>query len=117
MNGLPLNSQDAKMVLFADYTNVLVIHKDVDALQQKLNRVMKQICCQNDNVLINTKKTMSVILQFNKIRPVIMPRIVYNTQKLLRFLGFNIAGNLKCSFHIHSLCLSLSKVSYIIISF
>jgi hypothetical protein len=35
-----LNIQGAKMVLFADYTNVLVIYKDVDALRQKLNRVM-----------------------------------------------------------------------------
>jgi hypothetical protein len=40
MNELLLNIQDAKMVLFADYTNVLVIHTDVDALPQKLNRVM-----------------------------------------------------------------------------
>lgn len=83
MKELPLNIQDAKMVLFADYTNILVIHKDMDALQQKLNRVLKQICCENNNLLINTKKTMSVLLQFNKIRPVIMPRIVFNTQKLL----------------------------------
>jgi hypothetical protein len=82
MNELPLNIQNTKMVLFADYTNILV-HKDVDAFQQKLNRVLKQICCENNNLLINTKKTMSVILQFNKIRPVIMPCIVFNTQKLL----------------------------------
>jgi hypothetical protein len=34
--------QDAKMVLFADDTNILAIDEGTDALQQKLNRVMKQ---------------------------------------------------------------------------
>ena len=34
--------QDAKMVLFADDTNINIIDKGVDARQQKLNRVMKQ---------------------------------------------------------------------------
>lgn len=31
-----------KWFLFADDTNILVIDKGVDALQQKLNRVMKE---------------------------------------------------------------------------
>jgi hypothetical protein len=34
--------QDAKMVLCADDTNILVTDKGVEALQQKLNKVRKQ---------------------------------------------------------------------------
>jgi hypothetical protein len=33
--------QEAEMVLFAEDTNILVIDKDKDALQQKINKVTK----------------------------------------------------------------------------
>jgi hypothetical protein len=50
--------QEAKMVLFADDTNILVIDKDEDALQQKIYKVMKQlrIWFQENGLLINTEK-------------------------------------------------------------
>jgi hypothetical protein len=40
--------------------------KDMDALQHKLNRVMKQlhIWSQNNNLLINTEKTTAILFHF-----------------------------------------------------
>jgi hypothetical protein len=55
--------QGAEMVLFADDTDILVIDKDKDALQQKINKVTKQLetWFQENNLLINTKKSCNVI--------------------------------------------------------
>jgi len=62
-NDLPPNIQVAKMVLLPDDTNILVIDKDLDVLQPKCNRVIKhlEIWFQNNNLLINTKKTMAML--------------------------------------------------------
>ena len=37
-NDLHLNIQDAKLVLFADDINILIINKNIDAVQASLNR-------------------------------------------------------------------------------
>jgi hypothetical protein len=37
INGLLLNIQDAKMVLFADEANICIIDKNTDAIQERLN--------------------------------------------------------------------------------
>jgi len=42
INDLPLNIQNAKLVLFADYIIILIIDKNIDAVQAMLNRVIKQ---------------------------------------------------------------------------
>jgi Tfp pilus assembly PilM family ATPase len=50
--------QGVEMALFADDTNILVIDKDKDAFQQKINKVTKQLetWFQENNLLINTKR-------------------------------------------------------------
>ena len=40
---LPLNIQGAKLILYADDTNVLVVDRNEEALQTKLFLVMKQL--------------------------------------------------------------------------
>ena len=42
INDLPLNIQDAKLVLFADDINILITDKSVCVVQVMLNRVIKQ---------------------------------------------------------------------------
>jgi hypothetical protein len=76
--------QEAEMVLFADDTNILVIDKDKDALQQKINKVMKQLETrfQENNLLINTKKTVAILFHFNKIRFADRPHIVFNNSEI-----------------------------------
>jgi hypothetical protein len=88
------------MVLLPDDTNILVIDKDLDVLQPKRNKFMEQleIWFQNNNLLINTKKTMVMLLHFNKISSVVRIHVVFNNSKIaytskLRFLGINITEN------------------------
>jgi len=42
MNDLPLNIQYAKLFLFVDDINILIIDKSSDAVQGRINRVIKQ---------------------------------------------------------------------------
>jgi hypothetical protein len=48
------------LALFADDINILVIDKDKDAVQQKINKVRKQLetWFQVNNLLINIKKQL-----------------------------------------------------------
>jgi len=43
INDLPLSIQGAKLILYADDTNVLVVNRNEEALQTKLSLVMKQL--------------------------------------------------------------------------
>jgi hypothetical protein len=63
INDLPLNIQGAKLILYADDMNKLVIERNEEALQTKLSLVMKQLenwFLKND-LFINTAKTAAVI--------------------------------------------------------
>jgi len=61
INDLPLNIQGAKLILYADDTNVLVVDKN-EALQTKLSLVMKQleIWFLKNDLIINTTKTVAM---------------------------------------------------------
>ena len=43
VNDLPLNVEDAHLVLFVDYINLLIIERDENILQHKVNEVMKKL--------------------------------------------------------------------------
>jgi hypothetical protein len=55
INDLPLHIQDAQLVLFADDINILLIDKNIDAVQARLSRVIKQFeTWFSNNSLIGT---------------------------------------------------------------
>ena len=58
INAILLNIQGVKLVLFADDTNILVVEKNEDALQQKILYVMKEleIWFQKNDLIVNNKK-------------------------------------------------------------
>jgi len=59
INALPLSIQDPKLALFVDYFNIIIIDKNIDTIQESLNRVMKQFGTwfSNNNLIITTDKT------------------------------------------------------------
>jgi hypothetical protein len=63
INDLPSNVRGTEMVLFADDINVLVIDKDKEVVQQKINRILKQLetWFKVNNLIINKKKISHVI--------------------------------------------------------
>jgi hypothetical protein len=76
INHLPLNIQDAKLVLFAVDSNIPIIHKNTDAVQERLNRVMKQFDTwfSNNSLIINTDKIKALLFHFNKTCNLVKPR-------------------------------------------
>jgi len=43
INDLPLHVEEAELVLFADDTNLLIMERDEDILQHKVNEFMKKL--------------------------------------------------------------------------
>jgi hypothetical protein len=58
INDLSLNVEDGQLVLFADDINLLIIERDENVLQYKVNEVMKKLeyCFQKNSLTINVEK-------------------------------------------------------------
>jgi hypothetical protein len=76
---LPLHITNGKVVLFAEDTNILVIEKNKNALQDKIDKVMMQLeaLFSMDNMVINRKRTKAIHFQLNKIQDYIEPDITF----------------------------------------
>ena len=114
INDLPLNIQDAKLVLFADYFNILIIGK---------NMVTKQFetWFSNNRLIVNTDKMKAVVFHLNKTCNSVMPKIIFKNVEIsytfeVKFLGINISYNLKLNTHIQFLCSKLNNVPCMISS-
>jgi hypothetical protein len=78
INDLPLNIQGAKLILYADDTNVLVVYRNEEALQIKLSSVMKQLenwFLKND-LFINTTKTAAMSFHLCRSKSPFRPHIL-----------------------------------------
>ena len=66
-----MNIQEAKLVLYADDTNILVIGKDEEALQTKLSSVMNQlgVWFLKNSLIINTAKTVAMLFHLCQSKP------------------------------------------------
>ena len=78
INDLPLNIQEAKLILYADDTNVLFVDKNEEAVQTKLSLVMKQleIWFLKNDLIINTTKTVAMSLHLCCSKPPFKPCIL-----------------------------------------
>jgi hypothetical protein len=65
INDLPQAVQDAKVVLFADDTNILLIEKDLTPLKGKILKVIKELenWVLTNNLTINMEKTKAIIFK------------------------------------------------------
>jgi phage-related protein len=109
------------VVLFAYDTNILVIDKNENALQDKINKVMMQLEAwfSMNNMIINSENSKPMYIQLNKIQDCIEPDITFKKVKInytsqFRFLGINKTNKQKWNIHIQSACKELSKTCYII---
>jgi hypothetical protein len=80
MNDLPLNIQDAKLAPFVDDIDIVIIDKNIDAIQESLNRVMTQFetLFSNNSLIIITYKTKTMLFHFNKTCNLVKPKIVFS---------------------------------------
>jgi retron-type reverse transcriptase len=106
-NALPL----AKVVLFADDTNILLIDNSIEALNGKIKKVIDLLeSWFNDNkLLINTEKAKVLFFHekglVSKYRPAICVcnrEVLYSSKA--KFLGIEMLENLSWKNHIQYLC-------------
>ena len=97
--------------------NLLIIERDENGLQHKVNEVMKKLkyWFQNNNPMINIEKTIAMSYHTTQNKFPMRPKITYKNKDLVyklntKFLGIYIAENLKWTTHINTLKLQLCKV-------
>ena len=102
---------------------MLIIDRNIDAVQERLNRVIKQLetCFSNNSLIVNNDKTKAMLFHWNKTCNLVMPKIVFKNVEIrytseVKFLGINISDFIKWNSHIQFLCSQLKKVSYMISS-
>ena len=84
INDLPLNIQDATLVLFAEYINILITDKNIEDVQERLNRVITlfETWFSNNSLITNTDKTKAMLFHFNKICNLVIPKIVFRNAEI-----------------------------------
>jgi len=121
INDISLNIQGAKLVLYADDTNVLVTDRNEEVLKTKLPSVMEQLerWFHKNDFVVNTTKTAAMSFYLSHSKPSFKPPIYirnteihYNSE--VNFLGMRINETLSWHTHMCSLCHSLSKTFFII---
>jgi hypothetical protein len=97
MNGITENVQGAKMVLFADNTNLLITGADEEDLQYKIKNVMRELNTwfEENKLIINFEKTFAMSFHPIQMRVPIRPQIRFNKVEItykpeLKFLGIYI---------------------------
>jgi hypothetical protein len=116
INDVPLNIDEAKLVLYTDDTIILVVHNNEEILQAKIASVMKQLqlwFLKND-LTANTPKTAAMSFHLCQLKPSCKPCILLLNNEIdykskVKFLGMYTTENLSSRVHIRCVCHSLSK--------
>jgi hypothetical protein len=119
INDLPCYINEAKLVLYADDTNILVTGKNEEELQIRISKITKQLegwLCEND-LVVNTTKTVAMSFHSKQPKIPLKPNIFIQNSKItykseVKCLGIYIMDNLKWNGHVKYLCSSLSKAYY-----
>jgi hypothetical protein len=121
INDLTENVRGAKLVSFADDTNLLITGSDEVGLQHKIKNVMREleVWFEKNNLIINSEKTFAVLFHPKQKRVPLRPQINFKTMEItyqseLRFLGIYITENLKWDAHTRVLRAKLCEVVYMI---
>jgi hypothetical protein len=94
INDLPQALQEAKVVLFADDTNILLIDNESISLNGKIQKVIKQLVnwFHENKLIINNGKTKVLFFQGKKPNPILRPAFCLNGKEVIysssvKFLG------------------------------
>jgi hypothetical protein len=121
INNLPLNIKEARTVLCADDTHILVTAKNRQSLQQKINKVMDELqgWFNANSLILNTEKTTAVLFHSRQERDLMELQIKFGKIEIAyksetKFLGMYVGKHMDWNAHIMSLSSKLSKVCYMI---
>jgi hypothetical protein len=75
INDLPLKVQDGQLVLYVDNINLLIIERDENVLQHKVNEVMKKLeyWFKKNNLMLNIGKTVAMSYHTKQSRFLMRP--------------------------------------------
>jgi hypothetical protein len=100
----------AKVVLYADDTNILITGKNIATLYENLNDVITaaQTWFSINSLLVNTEKTTTMLFQNFQNKCPMLPQILYEGSIIpvsiaTKFLGIHINERLKWNDHCDSL--------------
>jgi hypothetical protein len=121
INDMPINIQGARVVLFADDINMLVMAEDGKVLQHKISKAMEELhswFCTN-NLRINAEKTIAISFHTRQKRAPLKPQIKFDNLDIsykleTKFLGIHISKSMKWDAHAQSLSSKLSNICYMI---
>jgi hypothetical protein len=113
INDLPKALQDAKIILFADDTNIFLIEKNQTAMIQIEN------CFTENQLITNTEKTNAQFFQGRSPRLILKPDLFSNSKEIthtsnVKFLGIYITNDFSWASHILYLTQILNKSIYLI---
>jgi Reverse transcriptase (RNA-dependent DNA polymerase). len=113
--------QNAKLVLYADDTNILVVDKDMKVFELKTALVMTQLKAWlfDNELVLNTAKTCALLFHSSQQKCVDKPHIMYDNKFIaysptIKFLGITLTVNLKWHACLDILCKSLTKAYFMI---
>ena len=120
INDLPSRINVAKLVLYADDTNILVTSKKEEELYTKISIVTKQLDAwlNKNDLVVNTVKTVAMAFHYRQstsLKPIIYiqnSKISYKSE--VKFLGIYIMENLNWQSHVKFLGSTLSKTYFML---
>jgi hypothetical protein len=117
INDLPLNIKEAKTVLFADDTNILVTAEKGQSLQQKINKVITELqgWFSANSLILNTEKTTAMLYHSRQERDFMQLQIKFGKMEIayksdIKFLGMHVGKHLDWNAHIMTLSSKLNNV-------
>ena len=116
INDLPNHIQDAKVLMYADDTTIIIADKCKDALNTAVNKVMEQFLnwCVSNHLIINVNKTVCVEFSGKYKYPNTewifkLSNTVLEISLDTKFLGTYLDYRTSWSNHINKVCAKLNK--------
>jgi hypothetical protein len=112
--------QIAKLLLYADDTNIISADKDIKVFELKTALVMKQLetWLLDIELVVKTAKTCAMLFPSSEQKYVDKPNMYNNTviaySPNIKFLGITLTEILQWNAHIDTLCKSLNRSYFII---
>jgi hypothetical protein len=120
INDLPQALQEATVVLFADDTNILLTNNKLISLNEKIQKVRKQLdkWFHENHLIINTNKNKVLFFQ-GRSNSISRPTVCLSNKEItyasnVNFLGIHTADNLSWAIHTQHLSPKLNKALYLI---
>jgi hypothetical protein len=120
INDLSSHINEAKLVLCADDTNILITGKNEEELYARIFVVTKQLdgWLNKNDLVVNTIKTVAISFRYSQSTP-LKPNIFIQNSEIaykpeVKLLGIYVMENLNWQSHVKFLGSTLSKTYYMI---